>query len=242
MGYVADKAYAYNHNSSKTKETPEERNYRLSLTYNRISSSIEEKVVDARSYLQMRNTINAYAREAGKGSVDVTRLIQKLNKRVKELETELNDRIRILNAEIEEIKNQRLEEPIERLNELNTQAEHKTLQILMTLQGNNDKGAGDRRRIGNYVKQADRPQAIALMRIASMPQYSNLFNTKQKEIIVERSKNTAEVVFERNKEPLLAEKGAQLGRAYLKAMNLRNALKKIGGNEENRHYFVDEEG
>lgn len=32
MGYVADKAYAYN--SSKTKETPEERNYRLSLTYN----------------------------------------------------------------------------------------------------------------------------------------------------------------------------------------------------------------
>ena len=238
MGYVADKAYAYN--SSKTKETPEERNYRLSLTYNRISSSIEEKVVDARSYLQMRNTINAYAREAGKGSVDVTRLIQKLNKRVKELETELNDRIRTLNAEIEEIKNQRLEEPIERLNELNTQAEHKTLQILMTLQGNNDKGAGDRRRIGNYVKQADRPQAIALMRIASMPQYSNLFNTKQKEIIVERSKNPAEVVFQKNKAPLLAEKGSELGKAYLKSMNLRNAMKRVG-NTENAHYFVDAE-
>lgn len=237
MGYVADKAYAYNH-SSKTKETPEERNYRLSLTYNRISSSIEEKVVDARSYLQMRNTINAYAREAGKGSVDVTRLTQKLNKRVNELEIELNDRIRELNQEIEEIKNQRLEEPIERLNELNTQAEHKTLQILMTLQGNNDKGAGDRRRIGNYVKQADRPQAIALMRIASMPQYSNLFNTKQKEVLVEKSKSEAEVTYERNKAPLLAEKGSELGKLYLKSMNLRNAMKKIG-NEENAHYFVD---
>lgn len=242
MGDVARRAYNYS-NKTKAQETPEERNYRLSLTYNRIRSSIEEKVVDARSYLQMRNTINAFAREAGKGSVDVTKLTQKLNKRVKELETELNDRIRTLNAEIEEIKNQRLEEPIERLNELNTQAEHKTLQILMTLQGNNDKGAGDRRRIGNYVKQADRPQAIALMRIASMPQYSNLFTTKQREIIVEKSKNPAEVLFEKDKQPLLSEKGAELGKAYLKSMNLRNVLKKIG-NEENAHYFVNnaEEG
>lgn len=242
MGYVADKAYAYNH-SSKTKETPEERNYRLSLTYNRISSSIEEKVTDARSYVQMRNTINAFAKEVGKNSTDAIRLRTKLNKRVKQIEIELNDRIRELNQEIEEIKNQRLEEPIERLNELNTQAEHKTLQILMTLQGNNDKGAGDRRRIGNYVKQADRPQAIALMRIASMPQYSNLFTTKQREIIVEKSKNPAEVVFQKNKAPLLTEKGSELGKLYLKSMNLRNAMKKIG-NEENRHYFVDnaEEG
>lgn len=243
MGYVADKAYAYNH-SSKTKETPEERNYRLSLTYNRISSSIEEKVVDARSYLKMRNTINAYAREAGKGSVDVTRLIQKLNKRVKELETELNDRIRELNQEIEEIKKERFEDSAEKLQELNVQVEHRTLQMLMQLgNSNRDGGTGIRRKLGNIIAHADRADALALMKIASLPQFAECFSSKQRQIIVEKSKNPAEVVFEKNKEPLLSEKGAELGRVYLKSMNLRNAFKKIG-NEENAHYFVDnaEEG
>lgn len=241
MGYVVERAYNYR-SKTKAKETEEEKNYRLSRVYNNIFSSIGN-VSDAKTYLQVRNAINAYSREVGRGSVDVTRLTQKLNKRVKELETELNEKIRTLNTEIEKIKNERFEESPEQLQELNAQAEHKTLQILMTLQGNNDKGAGDRRRIGNYVKQADRPQAIALMRIASMPQYSNLFNTKQKEVLVEKSKSEAEVTYERNKAPLLAEKGSELGKLYLKSMNLRNAMKKIG-NEENRHYFVDnaEEG
>lgn len=236
MGEYAERAYSYS-NRTKTKETPEERNYRLSLTYNRIWSSIE-KVSDARSYLQMRNTINAYAREAGKGSVDVTKLTQKLNKRVKELETELNDRIRELNQEIEEIKNERFEESPEQLQELNAQVEHRTLQMLMKLRGNNDGGTGDRRRIGTFVANADRADAVGLMRIASMPQFSNLFTTKQKEIIAERSKSPAEVVFQKNKAPLLTEKGSELGKLYLKSMNLRNALKKIG-NEENAHYFVN---
>ena len=235
---LAERLYYNNRpKQNRNNETNEERAYRLARTYDRLFFGIKN-VTDAKTYIQMRNMINAYGEEVGRGSIDVTRLTDKLNDRVRELEVELNDRIRDLNTEIEEIKSQRLEEPIERLNELNTQAEHRILQILMTLQGNNDKGAGDRRRIGNYVKLADRPQAIALMRIASMPQYSNLFTTKQKEIIVERSKNPAEVTFEKNKEALLAEKGALLGKAYLKAMNLRNALKKIG-NEEKAHYFVD---
>lgn len=243
MGEYAERAYSYS-NRTKTKETPEERNYRLSLTYNRIWSSIE-KVSDARSYLQMRNTINAYAREAGKGSVDVTKLTQKLNKRVKELlETELNDRIRELNQEIEEIKNDRFEESVEKLQELNVQVEHRTLQMLMQLgNSNRDGGTGIRRKLGNIIAHADRADALALMKIASLPQFAECFSSKQRQIIVEKSKNPAEVVFEKNKEPLLSEKGAELGKAYLKSMSLRNILKKIS-NEENAHYFVNnaEEG
>lgn len=242
MGYVADKAYAYNH-SSKTKETPEDREYRLSRTYNNILHSIE-KVSDAKAYLQVRNSINAYAHEAGKNSADVIRLRTKLNKQVKKLETQLNDRITELNQEIEEIKNDRFEESVEKLQELNVQVEHRTLQMLMQLgNGNRDGGTGIRRKLGNIIAHADRADALALMKIASLPQFAECFSAKQRQIIVEKSKNPAEVVFEKNKEPLLAEKGALLGKAYLKAMNLRNALKKIG-NEENAHYFVDnaEEG
>lgn len=243
MGDVARRAYNYS-NKTKAQETPEERNYRLSLTYNRIWSSIEEKVTDARSYLQMRNTINAYAREAGKQSIEVARLMQKLNTHVKGLETKLNDRIRTLNTEIEEIKNERFEDSAEKLQELNVRVEHRTLQMLMQLgNSNRDGGTGIRRKLGNLIAHADRADALALMKIASLPQFAECFSSKQRQIIVEKSKNPAEVVFEKNKEPLLAEKGASLGKAYLKAMNLRNALKKIG-NEENARYFVEnaEEG
>lgn len=243
MGDVARRAYNYS-NKTKAQETPEERNYRLSLTYNRIWSSIEEKVTDARSYLQMRNTINAYAREAGKQSIEVARLMQKLNTHVKGLETKLNDRIRTLNTEIEEIKNERFEDSAEKLQELNVQVEHRTLQMLMQLgNSNRDGGTGIRRKLGNIIAHADRADALALMKIASLPQFAECFSSKQRQIIIEKSKDPAEVVFEKNKEPLLSEKGAELGKAYLKAMNLRNALKKIG-NEENARYFVEnaEEG
>lgn len=241
MGITAQRAYDSSRTGHRT-ESAEDREYRLSRTYNNILHSIE-KVSDAKAYLQVRNAINAYSCEAGKGSVDVIRMTQKLNKRVKELESELNEKIRTLNTEIEEIKNDRFEESPEQLQELNAQVDYRTLQMLMKLKGNNDGGSGDRRRIGNFVAQADRSQAIALMRIAAMPQFSNLFSAKQKEVLVEKSKSEAEVIYERNKAPLLAEKGAELGKMYLKSMNLRNAFKKIG-NQENAHYFVDnvEEG
>lgn len=242
MGYVAERAYNYS-NKTKAKETEEERNYRLSRVYNNIFSSIGN-VSDAKTYLQVRNAINAYAHEAGKNSADVIRLRTKLNKQVKKLETQLNDRITELNQEIEEIKNERFEDSAEKLQELNVQVEHRTLQMLMQLgNGNRDGGTGIRRKLGNIIAHADRADALALMKIASLPQFAECFSAKQRQIIVEKSKNPAEVVFEKNKEPLLAEKGALLGKAYLKAMNLRNAIKKIG-NEENAHYFVDnaEEG
>lgn len=239
MGYVAERAYNYR-NKTKAKETEEERNYRLSRVYSNIFSSIGN-VSDAKTYLQVRNAINAYSREVGRGSVDVTRLTQKLNKRVKELETELNGRIRELNQEIEEIKNERFEDSAEKLQELTVQVEHRTLQMLMQLgNSNRDGGTGIRRKLGNIIAHADRADALALMKIASLPQFAECFSSKQRQIIIKKSKNPAEVVFEKNKEPLLSEKGAELGRVYLKSMNLRNAFKKIG-NEENAHYFVDNE-
>ena len=119
------------------------------------------------------------------------------------------------------------------------EAEHKTLQFLMQLGSNSDGGTGNRRRIGNFVANADRADAIALMRISTLPQFAQCFTAKQKQIVLEKSKNPAELVFERNKEPLLAEKGTELGKLYMRAFNLRNIQKKIG-NEENHYYFNDD--
>ena len=69
---------------------------------------------------------------------------------------------------------------------------------------------------------------------------AQLFTTKQKEIILEKSKNPAELVFERNKEPLLKQKYSELGKAYMKLFNLRNVLKKIA-NTEKAYYFTKEQ-
>lgn len=230
----------YNNNRTKQrKEAVEDKAYRLARMYNNILHNIE-KVHDAKTFFQVRNEIGAYAYEAGRESVDVARLHSKLNERIKKVTTELDDSINALNAEIDKIKNDKFEESSEQLQEIITQAEHRTLHFLMQMGNNNDGGVGNRRSIGNWVKDATRVDALALMKVASLPQYAQSFTTKQKQIIVEKSKNPAELVFERNKEPLLQEKYSELGKAYMKSLNLRNALKKIG-NTEKAYYFTEEQ-
>lgn len=232
----------YNNNKIKRNknrtESPDDKAYRLARMYNNILRNIE-MVSDAKTFLQVRNEISAYAHEAGKESVDVARLRSKLNERIKKVTTELDDSINALNAEIDKIKGDKFEESSEQLQELITQAEHRTLHFLMQMGNNNDGGVGNRRRAGNFVANADRADAIALMKIASLPQYAQCFSSKQKQIILEKSKNPAEIVFERNKEPLLQEKHSELGKAYMKSLNLRNALKKIG-NTEKAYYFNED--
>lgn len=232
----------YNNNKIKRNknrtESPDDKAYRLARMYNNILRNIE-MVSDAKTFLQVRNEISAYAHGAGKESVDVARLRSKLNERIKKVTTELDDSINALNAEIDRIKSDKFEESAEQLQELTTQAEHRTLQFLIQMGNNNDGGVGNRRRVGNWVKNATRVDALALMKVASIPQYAQCFSTKQKQSIVEKSRNPAELVFERNKEPLLQEKHSELGKAYMKSLNLHNALKKIG-NTEKAYYFNED--
>lgn len=244
MGIIAERAYS-KENKNKIKrnknrtESPDDKAYRLARMYNNILRNIE-MVSDAKTFLQVRNEISAYAHVAGKESVDVARLRTKLDNRLKTVKEELHASISALNTEIDKIKSDKFEESAEQLQELTTQAEHRTLQFLMQMGNTNDGGVGNRRRVGNWIKDATRVDALALMKIATLPQYANSFTAKQKQIIVEKSKNPAEIVFEQNKASLLAEKGSELGKLYMRAFNLRNIQKKIG-NEENHYYFDDYE-
>ncbi len=225
----------YNNRTNKTKETPEDKAYRLAREYNSILRMVEQ-VNDARSYLQCRNTIASYGREVGKNSLDVMKLNGKLNERIKVVTNETQASIDKLSAEIEEVKNDKFIESADVLQELNTLAEHRLMKFLMQLGTNN---TGNRRRVGNWVVQADRADACALMKLASLPQYMNYFTTKQREIILEKSKSEAEVIWERNKEPLIAEKNARLGQLYMKSLNVRNVLKKVSNAEG--YYFKEGE-
>lgn len=236
MSY-AERILSNRTNKNKT-ESAEDRAYKLAREHNAILRRIEQ-VNDARTFIQCKNVISAYANKVGKNSIDVVRLNGKLNERIKVVTNETQASIDRLSSEIDKIKNDKFVESADVLQEVNTQAEHRLLQFMMKLGTNNDGGTGNRRKIGNFVFQADREDAIALMRMASLPQYAEFFTTKQKSIILEKSKNPAEVVFEKNKEPLLAEKSSQLGKKYMKAMNIRNTLKKIGNTEG--YYFKEGE-
>lgn len=235
MSEFARRVYNSNKPNRNRTETPEDKAYRLAREYNSILRMVEQ-VNDARSYLQCRNTIASYGREVGKNSLDVMKLNGKLNERIKVVTNETQASIDRLSSDIDKIKNEKFEEPVEVLRELNVKAEQRLLQFMMQLGTNN---TGNRRRVGNWVVQADRADACALMKLASLPQYMNYFTTKQREIILEKSKSEAEVIWERNKEPLIAEKNARLGQLYMKSLNVRNVLKKVSNAEG--YYFKEGE-
>ena len=232
MSY-AERAYNSTR-GNRTKETPEEKAYRLATMHNKILRTIEN-VTDARSYLQCRNVINAYAKETGEHSLDVVKLNGKLNDRIRIVAQDTLNNIDRISAEIDKIKKDKFQESIDVLRELNVRKENKLLEIMLTMGNVED---ANRRRLGNYVKNCDRVTALALSQMSSLPQYSNLFSEKMKRLIAENTKSEAEVVWERNKEVLLAEKSSQLGKQYMKSLNLRNALKKVGSAES--YYFRKE--
>lgn len=237
MGYIAESAY-YANRGDRRKESDADRAYRLSRVYNSIFSKID-KVSDAKSYVETRNAINVFASEVGKDSIDIYKLNKKLAERIQNVYDEIETNIEKITGEIERLKNKKIVEPDEVLQGLNAQAEHRLLHFMMQLGLNNDMNTGNRRKIGNFVAQADRADAVALMKLASLPQYAECFTSKQKQIISEKSRNPAEVVFEKNKQPLLAEKSAELGKLYMRASNIRNVKKRIV-NSENNYYFGKE--
>lgn len=233
MSLIAERAYNSTR-GNRTKETPEEKAYRLATMHNKILRTIEN-VTDARSYLQCRKVINAFAKEAGEHSMDVVKLNGKLTDRIKVVTQDTQNNIDRISAEIDKIKKDKFQESIDVLRELNVRKENKLLEIMLTMGNVED---ANRRRLGNYVKNCDRVTALALSQMSSLPQYSNLFSEKMKRVIAENTKSEAEVVWERNKEVLLAEKSSQLGKQYMKSLNLRNALKKVGSAES--YYFRKE--
>ena len=230
--------YSNNKNKRKQHESDEERMWRLVDTYNKIFNTIN-KVIDAKSYLQVQNSINAYASEVGKADSSVTHLNTKLKKRIKDVQEQLQADIKKLNKEIEKIKAEKLGESMEQLQELQAQSEQRLLQFLMKLKTTKDGIFINRRNIGNWIVNADRADAIALMRLASMPQFSECFTSHQKDLLVEKSKGQAEIIFEENKNKLLTEKGRELGKLYLRDMNIRNTLKNIANSKS--VYFKGQE-
>lgn len=133
MSIIAERAYnSTRTNKTNKSESAEDKAYRLSREYNSIFRMIE-KVNDAKTFVQCRNAIASYGHEAGKNSLDVMKLTEKLNARIKTIAHDTQQNIDRISAEIDKIKNEKFEEPVEILQELNAQAEHRLLQFMMCI-------------------------------------------------------------------------------------------------------------
>lgn len=224
---IAERAYNSRvGNKTNKTETAEQRTYRLSNMSNNVLHAIE-KVDSAQDFIRVRNSISMFSHEAGKGDYRVQMLNKKLSDRMDVLTTETAEQIDQLNGEIEELKRTQYNESADVLKALREQSDRKMLDIMLSLGTNKNDSNINKRKIGNFVHDADRAQAVALARLCIMPDYAELFTAKQKEVILEKAKTQEEKEFEQNKEESLKEKNAKLAKLYMKRFHIKNAVKQI---------------
>ena len=98
---------------------------------------------------------------------------------------------------------------------------------MMQLHANGIQENSDRRKIGNWCVNSTRVEATALAKLSSLPQYSGLFNERQRKVIVENAKNPDVIRHEQAMRPLLEQKQRELSTLYMEGFNLRNIQKKV---------------
>lgn len=224
---IAERAYNSRvGNKTNKTETAEQKAFRLANVSNNILHAIE-KVDSAQDFTQTRNSISMFSHEAGKGDYRVQMLNKKLSDRMNTLTVETQEAIDQLNEEIEHLKRTQYNESAEVLKNLREQSDRKMLDIMLSLGTNKNGSNVNKRKIGTFVHDADRPQAVALARLSLMPDYAELFTAKQKEIILEKAKTDEEKRFEQEKEQNLKEKNTRLAQLYMKRFHINNAVKQI---------------
>ena len=101
------------------------------------------------------------------------------------------------------------------------------------LHANGIQENSDRRRIGNWCKEPTRVQAIALLKLCSLLQYSSYFTDRQRKVIAENAKNPDVVKHEQAMKPLLEQKQAELSKLYMEGFQLRHIQKQVSNDLKN---------
>lgn len=227
---IAERAYAYN---KKSYETKEEREWRYVKLYNSIFRNITN-VKTSKDYLQVMNQISAFKAET-KDMINVSRLNKLLKEQLKNVENELQNKMAKLNDEVENIKNDRLVESAETLRDLQTQSDMFLLELLAKLRTDETY---NRRYIGSVLANANRPQALAILKLNQMEPYKKLLSEKQKESALLKSKSTAVLIYNKHKEEQIERLNKELSSIYMQAFHLRTAQRQISNSDD--YYFEKE--
>ena len=149
------------------------------------------------------------------------------------------DRQESLSAEVEKIQQRSFVEDTSTLKNLNVQSDELLFQYQLQMSQNRTKEGGrtNRRIIGNAVKNCDRVHAIALSRLSLIPEYAELFTTKQREILPERAKSAGQRLFESKKKADLETAQRNLSSEYMNSFHLKTAVRQMDEVINGSQYF-----
>lgn len=215
----------------------QEKIYEKSREHNSIQNKIA-KMETAQEYLKLRQDISYYASkwDLSQNDSSVENLNTKLTLRLNEVEQEIQSKVDSLNEQIESLKKDVFVEDAEALKELQVRSEQKFYEIMLKMNKNKEGVAVNRRMFGNYLSTGDRASAMALAKILAMPQYADIFNDKQKALVLANTKSETQKAHERLIEKSISEKSAELGKEYMRGMNIRNAKRMISNTESIYHF------
>lgn len=219
-------------NNTKTMAELERQQEKLVNMYNNVFFAISH-MKTSKEYLATRNLLNVFSNEEGVNTVDVYKLRKMLDSKVTEL-LEANDKqMQNIQKDIENIKSIRIEENIEQLKKLEYESNNVLYSYMAQLHTDGIQENTDRRRIGNWCVNPTRTQAIALQKLASLPQYSSYFTDRQRNVIVENAKNPDIVKHENAMRPLLEQKQKELSKLYMEGFQLRHIQKQVSNDLKN---------
>lgn len=215
-----------NNKRNKTMAELEAQQEKLARIHNNVYHAIAT-METSKEYIATRNLLNVFSSTEGVNVVEVHRFRKMLDNKVTEL-LEANDkRMETKQKEIAEIKAIRITESTEQLKRLELESNNVLYSYMMQLHTDGIQENSDRRRLGNWAKEPDRVQAIALQKLSALPQYSGLFTERQRKVIVENAKNPDVVKHERAIQPLLEEKQSELSKLFMEGFHLRWIQKQV---------------
>lgn len=184
---------------------------------------------DSNDYLVIRQLIKEYEGLGGVSRLQVTDLYNRLYDGLSILLEDSQERQASLSEEVDKIQQRSFVENISTLKELNIQSDELLFQYQVQMSQNRTKEGGrtNRRIIGNAVKNCNRVQAIALSKLSLMPEYAELFTTKQREILPEKAKSAQQRMYEEKKQADLETAQQKLSAEYMTGFHLKTAVKQM---------------
>lgn len=219
-------------NNNKTMAELERQQEKLVRMYNNVFHAISD-MKSSKEYLSCRNLLNVFSSEESVNAVDVYKLRKMLDSKVVELLEENEKQMQNIQKDIDNIKSIKVEESMEQLKKLEYESNNVLYSYMAQLHANGIQENSDRRRIGCWCKEPTRIEAIALVKLSSLPQYSNYFTERQRKVIVENAKNPDELKHAEAIKPLLEKKQAELSKLYMEGFQLRHIQKQVSNDLKN---------
>lgn len=231
MGY-------FNKGAVKSKKEVQEQLDKMNNLHNDIVRHICN-MENSKDYLVIRKLIKEYEGLDGVSRMQVTDLYNRLYDGLSILLEDSQDRQESLSAEVDKIQQRSFVEDVSTLKELNVQSNEIMFQFQMKLNQNTTKESGgiNRRLVGNWVKNANRVQAIALSKISLMPEYVELFTAKQREILPEKAKSAQQRMYEEKRLVDLETAQQKLSAEYMTGFHLKTALRQMQEVIDGSAYF-----